>query len=72
MLNQLHEALADTPVVALNGARQVDKNTLVTQMLGRLGGAELVSLDDLTQRAAAQADPHTFVRRDRLLIIDEV
>lgn len=72
VLNQLHEALADTPVVALNGARQVGKSTLVTQMLGRPGGAELVTLDDLTQRAAAQADPHTFVRRDRLLVIDEV
>ena len=72
VLNQLQAALADTPVVALNGARQVGKSTLVTQMLRRAGGADLVTLDDLTQRAAAQADPHTFVRRDRLLIIDEV
>lgn len=72
VLNQIREALADTPVVALNGARQVGKSTLVSQMLGRAGRAELVTLDDLTQRAAAEADPHTFVRRDRLLVIDEV
>ncbi|MGI8792445.1 MAG: ATP-binding protein [Acidimicrobiales bacterium] len=71
-LEQLLGALADTPVVAVNGARQVGKSTLVTELLTRPGDAQLVTLDDQTQRAAALADPRTFVRRDGLLIIDEV
>jgi predicted AAA+ superfamily ATPase len=71
-LAALRDALGDTPVVAVNGARQVGKSTLVTDLLDRPGGAQIVTLDDATQRQAATTDPPTFVRRDGLLVIDEV
>jgi uncharacterized protein len=67
------EALADTPVVAINGARQVGKSTLARQVLERHGGT-LVTLDDDAQRSAASEDPRSFVERatDGPLIIDEI
>lgn len=66
-------ALADTPVVAINGARQVGKSTLARQLWQRAGG-QVITLDDETQRDAALADPRGFVDRviDGPLIIDEV
>ena len=68
----VEEALADTPVVVVQGARQVGKSTLTRQVLqGRPGRA--LSLDDTAVQAAAVADPDGFVRQgDGLLIIDEV
>jgi uncharacterized protein len=70
--DHVREALDDIPVVAINGARQVGKSTLVTDLLGRQESTHLVTLDDTTQRQAALTDPHAFVRRDGLLVIDEV
>lgn len=66
-------AMADTPIVAINGARQVGKSTLARQVLESAGGT-LVSLDDRAQRDAALRDPRSFVERDMdgPLIIDEV
>ena len=71
-LTRLVAAMADTPVVAINGARQVGKSTLARQLLQH--GGQLVTLDDQAQRAAAAADPRGFVERDLAgpLIIDEV
>src|SRR4051794_32166860 len=69
---RVREALADTPVVAINGARQVGKSTLVTELLGRPRPVSVLTLDDTTQREAALVDPHAFVRRNGLLVIDEV
>jgi uncharacterized protein len=67
----LREAIADTPVVAINGARQVGKSTLVNAVLA--GSFDFVTLDDLSQREAATRDPHAFVEdRKRPLVIDEV
>jgi predicted AAA+ superfamily ATPase len=40
---QLRDALADTPVVAVNGARQVGKSTLVTDLLDGGEGTKLVT-----------------------------
>lgn len=67
------ESLADTRVVVVQGARQVGKTTLVTQVVDQFGG-RLVTLDDDLIRAAAEADPAGFVRQnpDGLLAIDEV
>jgi uncharacterized protein len=66
-------AIADTPVVAINGARQVGKSTLAQQVL-KLTHGQLLTLDDGAQRDAANADPRGFVERrtDGPLIIDEV
>lgn len=41
----VREALADTPVVAVNGAHQVGTRTLVAQVTTDLGG-QIVILDD--------------------------
>src|SRR5882757_5511309 len=70
--SQLRSALADTPVVLLNGARQTGKTTLVKQVAnGRK--ATYLTLDDAATHAAATADPTGFVRgHDGLLVIDEV
>lgn len=72
-LDALCEAATDTPVVAINGARQVGKSTLARQFMEQTGG-QLVTLDDLPQRTAANSDPRSFVERhiDGPLIIDEV
>ncbi len=70
--DQVEAALRDTPVVAINGARQVGKSTLVEQIASRMPGATVVTLDDEVQREAASADPRAFVDRSGLLVIDEV
>lgn len=67
-----HEALADTRVVVLNGARQVGKSTLAGLIVGQSPGARELFLDDPAVRAAAEADPAAFVRHDGLLLIDEI
>lgn len=72
VLQHLCDALADTPVVAVNGARQVGKSTLVTELLTRPRRAQFITLDDRTQRAAALTDPVGFVQREGLIVIDEV
>ena len=68
---RVHEALADTPVVVINGARQVGKSTLV-RGFAYPGSAEVVTFDDPLVRAAAQRDPRGFLQRDvGTLVIDE-
>ncbi len=66
------EALADTRVVVVNGARQVGKSTLAELIVTRFPGARQLYLDDQAVRAAAEADPSAFVRHDGLLMIDEI
>jgi predicted AAA+ superfamily ATPase len=66
------EALADTRVVVVNGARQVGKSTLAELIVARSPGARELYLDDQAVRAAAEADPSAFVRHDGLLMIDEI
>src|ERR1700748_1833348 len=66
------EALRDTRVVVVNGARQVGKSTLAELIVARSAGARELSLDDQAVRAAAEADPSAFVRHDGLLMIDEI
>jgi predicted AAA+ superfamily ATPase len=67
---RLREALADTPVVLLTGARQVGKSTLAQALVPE---ERYLTLDDATLLAAAQADPTAFVgRREALVVIDEI
>ena len=54
------EALADTRVVVVNGARQVGKSTLAELIVTRFAGARELYLDDQAVRAAAEADPRAF------------
>ena len=65
------DALADTPVVVVNGARQVGKSTLVRGLPYR-GSVEIVGFDDAAVRSAARADPRGFLNRGvDTLVIDE-
>jgi predicted AAA+ superfamily ATPase len=58
----LTEALADTPVVLLNGARQTGKSTLVQALAQTPGTARrYLTLDDRVVLAAAKADPAGFI-----------
>ncbi|GAB2659212.1 ATP-binding protein [Kribbella swartbergensis] len=64
-------AMHDTPVVVLNGPRQVGKTTL-TRNLDYLGTVDFVTLDDEANRLAARQDPRSFVQRPTdTFVIDE-
>lgn len=69
---ELSEALADTPVVLVNGARQTGKSTLAKEQ-ARSMKAPYITLDDATQLAAATADPSGFLKGvGEMAVIDEV
>lgn len=61
ILSRVTEALADTPVVLLNGARQTGKSTLVSQIIAEHHQANYVTLDNLAALNAAQLDPPGFL-----------
>lgn len=63
-------ALADTPVVLVNGPRQCGKTTLVRTLCD--DSRRYLTLDDDTTLAAALDDPAGFVRGLDVAIIDEV
>ena len=66
----VREALADRPVVLVNGARQVGKSTLVRALLG---SARYLTLDEPAVLAAASADPAGFVAGlPEAAVLDEV
>jgi hypothetical protein len=66
------EALADTRVVVVSGARQVGKSTLADIVVGETPGATARYLDNPVTRSAALEDPVRFVRHSGLMLIDEV
>ncbi|MDR0356103.1 MAG: ATP-binding protein [Deltaproteobacteria bacterium] len=74
---QLIDALADTPVVFLCGARQTGKTTLVKQLAEESSKFEnsrqYISLDSATALARAREDPTGFLQElKKPVIIDEV
>ncbi|WP_344503023.1 ATP-binding protein [Dactylosporangium maewongense] len=66
------EALADTRVVLVNGARQAGKSTLTRLATAGLPGTVIRLLDDPATLRAAQDDPTGFVDHDGLMVIDEI
>jgi uncharacterized protein len=68
----LTEALSDTRVVTLNGARQAGKSTLARLAAQAHPNALVRLLDDPATLRAALDDPADFVDHDGLLVIDEV
>ncbi len=69
---RIRDALADTPVVVINGARQVGKSTLTADLLQLVGSVETVNLDQEHSLRAAGQDPRSFVDRPvDTLVIDE-
>uniref|UniRef100_I2Q4F0 Putative ATPase (AAA+ superfamily) n=1 Tax=Desulfovibrio sp. U5L TaxID=596152 RepID=I2Q4F0_9BACT len=76
IFTQLMEALADTPVIFLRGARQTGKTTLVKQLAEEAAGEEnsrqYISLDSATALAGALDDPTGFLQGlKKPVIIDE-
>jgi predicted AAA+ superfamily ATPase len=67
----VERALAVTPVVAVLGARQTGKTTLV-RSLPALAGWPYLTMDDFDLRALADHDPETLVARAPAMILDEV
>lgn len=65
------EALLDTRVVLVNGARQSGKTTLV-RVVAEGRSATWRSLDQLAMRTAATADPAGFVDGKGPMVIDEI
>jgi len=68
----LLEALTDTRVVVVNGARQVGKSTLAETVVRKRPGGIARFLDEAAPREAATADPAAFVEHAGLMLIDEV
>ncbi|MBI1758319.1 MAG: ATP-binding protein [Actinobacteria bacterium] len=67
----VREALADTRVVLVNGARQAGKSTLV-RLVAQDRAAEWRTLDDPATLHAATEDPTGFVDSGGLMVIDEI
>lgn len=67
------EAMQDTPVVLLLGARQVGKSTLAKALLEGHPQGRYFSLDDPAVRRAAEVDPAGFVAQAKgLTVLDEI
>lgn len=66
------EALQDTPIVVLQGARQVGKSTLAKAIAARTDALQF-TLDDESVRQLVSHDPAAFVRQapHKLMVIDE-
>jgi predicted AAA+ superfamily ATPase len=61
LASRIVDALRDTPVVYLQGARQTGKSTLVQAIAGDHGFDNYLTLDTATVMAAAENDPEGFV-----------
>jgi len=69
----VRDTLSDTPVIIIQGARQVGKSTLAKIISENLNSMS-VTLDSDTTLIAARENPNEFVsqNKDGLLIIDEI
>jgi predicted AAA+ superfamily ATPase len=68
----VRRAMADTPVVLLNGARQTGKTTLA-QKLATAPGVQYFTLDDAATLALAVGDPSGFIRNlTGPVVVDEI
>ncbi len=73
LTTRLLEALADTPVVLLNGPRQSGKSTLVQEVASHKHPAHYLTLDDATTLAGARSDPQGFLAGfEGPTVIDEI
>lgn len=70
--DSIRRAMADTPVVLLNGARQTGKTTLAQAMAAK-SGAQYFTLDDAATLALAAGDPAGFIRNlTGPVVVDEI
>src|SRR5690606_33519040 len=71
--SRLLEALTDSPVVLIHGARQTGKSTLVKSLAENEYPAKYITFDDSGISSAAQSNPQDFISGyDENLVIDEV
>ena len=71
--SKLLEALTDSPVVLIHGARQTGKSTLVKHIAENDYPAKYLTFDDAGILSAAQNNPHDFISGySDNLVIDEV
>jgi predicted AAA+ superfamily ATPase len=72
ILNNIMEALTDTPVLFLRGARQTGKSTLVQMIANGPYPARYMTLDNAGILSAAGADPTGFIAGiEKPVVIDE-
>jgi len=70
---KLLEALTDSPVVLIHGARQTGKSTLVKYIAENDYPAKYLTFDDAGILSAAQNNPYDFISGyEDNLVIDEV
>ncbi len=72
---EVAEALSDTPVILITGARQTGKSTFCKQIIKDIfkGEVSSVTMDDPTVLTAAQTDPMGFLLGlEKQAVIDEV
>ena len=70
--DSVQRAMADTPVVLLNGARQTGKTTLV-QAMAAGSGAQYFTFDDSATLSLAAGDPAGFIRNlTGPVVLDEI
>lgn len=70
---KLIDALSDTPVVLLSGARQVGKSTLAESLINDRFRAQYQTFDDPTLLAAAKSDPTAYLESLQTpVILDEI
>ncbi len=68
--DSIRRAMADNPVVLLNGARQTGKTTLAQELES---GPQYFTLDDAATLAVAASDPTGFIRNlTGTIVIDEI
>jgi hypothetical protein len=68
----VQQAMSDTPVVLLNGARQTGKTTLA-QAVAQISGAQYYALDGSATLAIAAGDPVGFIRNlSGPVVLDEI
>jgi predicted AAA+ superfamily ATPase len=68
----IERALADTPVVMINGARQTGKTTLAKEIAVKMK-AQYFTLDDATTLGLAVSDPAGFIgKQSGPVVIDEI
>ncbi|MCK4869500.1 MAG: ATP-binding protein [Gammaproteobacteria bacterium] len=71
--SNLLASLEDTPVVLINGARQVGKSTLARQLIAQEHSARYLTFDDNAVLVAAKTNPQGFIRElTKPVVLDEV
>lgn len=60
--NRIIDALGDTPVIFLNGARQSGKSTLIQSIISNVYPAEYITFDEAGMLASAKSDPIGFLK----------